>query len=170
MKTCNLCKVEKPATEFYKKATSKDGLFWWCRTCHKERMKAKYHVLAKDESYRIREKKRIDAYWTANPQIKKRCSTEYASKNKARLTAKVSQYRAAKNKRTPAWLTEDDFWMMEQAYELAAMRTKMFGFKWHVDHVLPLHGRLVSGLHVPHNLQVIPAIDNQSKSNRYKVA
>jgi hypothetical protein len=74
--------------------------------------------------------------------------------------------RAAKIHRTPAWLTDDDVWMMREAYLLAAMRTHMFGFAWHVDHVLPLQGREVSGLHVPCNLQVIPWIDNVRKANK----
>lgn len=75
-----------------------------------------------------------------------------------------------REKRTPRWLQEDDFWLMEQAYELARVRTQLFGFPWQVDHVLPLRGKLVSGLHVPHNLQVIPARDNRSKSNRFAVS
>jgi len=68
--------------------------------------------------------------------------------------------------RYPKWLTADDRWMIEQTYELAALRTKMFGFSWHVDHIVPLQGKTVSGLHVPTNLQVIPAIDNIQKGNR----
>ena len=72
--------------------------------------------------------------------------------------------------RTPAWLTVDDLWLIEQAYELAALRTKLFGFSWHVDHILPLQGKQVSGLHVPTNLQVIPWVDNVRKANRFEVA
>jgi hypothetical protein len=79
-----------------------------------------------------------------------------------RLTGKLQ--------RTPIWNTEEDMWMIEQAYELAALRTKMFGFVWHVDHIIPLQGKLVSGLHVPTNLQVVPALHNLAKGNRFAVA
>jgi len=55
--------------------------------------------------------------------------------------------------------------MIEQAYDLAQLRTKVFGFKWHVDHVIPLKGKNVCGLHTPYNLQVIPAKENLRKRN-----
>ena len=90
--------------------------------------------------------------------------------NPAQCAARSQKYATSKNNRTPTWLTAEDFWMMEQAYELAALRTKMFGFPWHVDHVVPLQGALVSGLHVPYNLQVIPGWANRSKSNRFPVS
>jgi hypothetical protein len=40
----------------------------------------------------------------------------------------------------------------------------MFGFEWHVDHVIPLQGKKVSGFHVPSNIQVIPASENVRKN------
>jgi hypothetical protein len=93
---------------------------------------------------------------------------DFRKKFPEKLNAKENKRKAAKLNRTPAWLTEDDHWMIEQAYELAALRTKIFGFKWHVDHIIPLQGKTVSGLHVPINLQVIPWKDNLLKSNSFK--
>ena len=83
-----------------------------------------------------------------------------------RMLANVRKRQAAQIQRTPKWLTKNDFWMMQEAYELADLRTKLFGFSWHVDHIIPLRGKLVSGLHVPQNLQVIPWLDNLKKHNR----
>lgn len=105
--------------------------------------------------------------WSANNLEKvKSYAKKTKANNKGRVNAHTVRRRLAKINRTPAWLTPDDHWIIEQAYELAAMRTKMFGFSWHVDHTLPLQGKTVSGLHVPTNLQVIPAVDNIRKGNR----
>ena len=52
-------------------------------------------------------------------------------------------------------------------FDLAVKRSIMTGIKWHVDHIIPLQGKLVSGLHTVENLQVIPAKINMRKGNRY---
>ena len=169
MKTCNHCFMVKPFSEFYKKNTAKDGFSWRCRFCHKEKMKAKYREMVNDQEYREKETRRVALFLKENPNIRKKYGQNYMAKHRAKLAAKTNLYRISKDCRTPMWLTQDDRWMIEQAYELAALRTKMFGFQWHVDHVVPLHGELVSGLHVPHNLRVIPAWDNRSKSNKFAI-
>lgn len=94
-------------------------------------------------------------------------SRNWFSKNKHMRSVYEAQYQNAKVKRTPKWLSEDDKWMIEEIYDLASIRTKMFGFLWHVDHVVPIRGKTVSGLHVPENLQVIPWIENVKKSNKF---
>jgi hypothetical protein len=108
--------------------------------------------------------------WSANNQEKvKLYAKRVRQNNKGTVNFHTAKRRYSKIQRTPAWLTEDDHWMIQEAYELAALRTKMFGFPWHVDHILPLQGKTVSGLHVPLNLQVIPGKDNVAKSNSYEV-
>ena len=124
----------------------------------------------RDAQYRKENKESCRATilaWSANNLEKvKSYAKKTKANNKGRVNAHTVRRRLAKINRTPAWLTPDDHWIIEQAYELAAMRTKMFGFSWHVDHTLPLQGKTVSGLHVPTNLQVIPAVENIRKGNR----
>lgn len=97
-------------------------------------------------------------------------SSLYAKQNRqtrpGEKNADTARRRASKISRTPTWLTIDDLWLIRQAYSLAKQRSKLFGFAWHVDHVVPLNGQNVSGLHVPWNLQVIPAAVNIAKSNK----
>ena len=170
MKICNKCLVCKPTTDFYKKSTSKDGLFWWCRECHKVYVKGKYAKAYANPEFQAHEQQRIKQFYAANAEKKKVSDKRYATNNAGKISAKVRKYKYTKICRTPNWLGADELWMMEQAYELAALRTKLFGFAWHVDHVIPLQGKLVSGLHTPYNLQVIPGRDNMSKSNRFTVS
>ena len=124
-------------------------------------------VAAWRENNKDRQRGNRRSAYAANAESAKEASRQYRLENPAKINAWSRKHQLAKIERTPSWLTGEDFWMLEQAYELAALRTKMFGFAWHVDHVLPLQGNLVSGLHVPHNIQVIPASDNQRKSNKY---
>jgi hypothetical protein len=143
-----------------------------CIECVKHR-RSKEDLRKYMTEYRKKEsnKKYQKEYQTAYMQTEKykKHKLEYVAKNQPLLTAKTRRYQTSKENRTPVWLTQDDHWMIEQAYELAAIRTKIFGFKWHVDHTIPLQGALVSGLHTPHNLQVIPAKENLRKSNKFVV-
>jgi hypothetical protein len=92
---------------------------------------------------------------------------EWAKNNKGKVLANVRKYELAKINRTPQWLDNDDVWIIQEIYDLAYKRYEMTGIKWHVDHIIPLQGKLVSGLHVPSNLQVIPAYTNISKGNKF---
>ena len=124
----------------------------------------------RDAAYRKANKEQIratKAAWNAR-HPEKIAMHKQTAKGKYRVQKNVDTAirRASLKQRTVSWLTEDDHWMIEQAYELAALRTKMFGFEWHVDHIIPLQGKTVSGLHVPWNLQVIPGVLNIKKGNR----
>lgn len=68
--------------------------------------------------------------------------------------------------RLPKWFGEFDKLVLSEAHLLARLRTKLFGMAWHVDHIVPLGGKLVSGLHCASNIAVIPAAVNFRKSNK----
>ena len=121
----------------------------------------------RDKNRELRNEKNKE-WRRANPDKQKEIARKTREKNLARVYAANNKRYAEKLQRMPKWLTKDDLWIIKEAYELAALRTKMFGFKWHVDHIIPLKGKLVSGLHVPTNLQVIEGKLNIMKNNKYE--
>jgi hypothetical protein len=72
--------------------------------------------------------------------------------------------------RTPMWLSPFDRLKIKCYYSVAAMLARNNGEPWHVDHIVPLQGKLVSGLHVPNNLQFLRGVDNIRKKNKFEVA
>jgi hypothetical protein len=86
------------------------------------------------------------------------------------IAAYEAARRALKLQRTPKWLTEVDKERIQNEYKLAALQTKITGKPWHVDHIIPLQGELVSGLHVPSNLMAMLGSDNISKHNNFEVS
>jgi len=129
-----------------------------CRKCCKTYMK-QYHSEHKAESIA-----------RSNAWIKK---TKYHrvlyKNNPEKFMASRRMRKLAKIHRTPKWLTKEHKKQMQTEYSLALWCSKVMGIKYHVDHIVPLQGKQVSGLHVPWNLQVIPAVDNLVKSNQFKV-
>lgn len=96
--------------------------------------------------------------------------TAYWEKNKEAHRGRVKKYSDSRIERTPSWVDASDKLHMKCYYQVAQMRTRETGEIWTVDHVVPLQGEGVSGLHVPWNLQVITKAQNVSKGNRLDVA
>lgn len=94
-------------------------------------------------------------------------SKKYRENHKGKVNALHRMHVADKLKRTPTWLSEEEKTRIKCYYQLAAMRSRESGEQWHVDHIVPLQGKTVSGLHVPWNLQVITAKENISKGNKF---
>lgn len=88
---------------------------------------------------------------------------------KATKIARTATRRAGKMLRTPVWLTAIDHERIQNEYKLASLLSKIDGVKWTVDHRIPLQGDLVSGLHVPSNLQVMRASENYAKRNKFEI-
>ena len=194
-KLCCKCRTLKDAEHFYANKRVKDGLNSFCIPCHKADNIARKKINRSDAAFKEVEAQKKKEYRTKNSDAHKAYMQfwhkkhtdqqtvyrakyrqmnpdyfpEYAKNNRAKLNAKTRLRQATLMERTPVWLDEDDFWLMQQAYELAVLRTKIFGFQWHVDHAIPLSGKRVSGLHVPNNLRVIPAKENLHKHNKFEV-
>lgn len=93
-------------------------------------------------------------------------SAMWAKKNPGKANALKAKRNAAKMQRTPAWLTEAHFKAIRDIYMQASQLSKTTGVLHHVDHIVPLQGKIVSGLHVPWNLRVVTATVNLTKNNK----
>lgn len=108
-------------------------------------------------------------YRAANRESRIEYLRDYYRRNYKRdlrkLYARVEKRRAAKIKRTPLWFGEFDRFVFEEAFDLAVFRLAATGVRHEVDHMLPLQGTKVSGLHVANNIQVVPVFVNRMKMN-----
>lgn len=84
-------------------------------------------------------------------------------------SAATRRRKLAKIERTPAWLTAEQRAEMTALYAEAIRLTRETGIVHEVDHIVPLQGETVCGLHVPWNLQILTASDNRAKGNKYAV-
>ena len=108
--------------------------------------------------------------WKAkDPEHAAKLSKAGRDRNKSRIVANKAKYRATKQNRTPIWVDAIYIERIKTQYKLAEILSKLTGIKYHVDHIIPLNGKKVSGLHVPSNLQVIPASVNHLKNNKFEV-
>ena len=80
--------------------------------------------------------------------------------------ARSSKRRAIERQRLATWANLE---AIKAIYRKAIDLTRSTGVAHHVDHIYPLAGKLVSGLHVENNLQVLTATENMSKHNTYEV-
>lgn len=161
MKTCNKCKTDKPLTEFRKHSSTKDKLTTYCKPCLQEQVKGwvqnnKEHLNVWNANYREKNKKQINAN-----------QKRWRENNKGKKNADTALRFAAKMQRTPKWLTKEQKQEIKQFYVMASELEKVFPWTQCVDHIVPLRGKDVCGLHVPWNLQILSAKDNMEKGNRY---
>lgn len=178
MKTCSKCKQEKAFEFFHKHRSSSDGYKNICKACRKGEHVDRY-VKNKEEHNKRAIKWRKD-----NPEKVKEIQKTFREKHKESRASYAKAWREAnrgsvnsynayrhscKKQRTPSWLSEFDLLKIQCLYQVASMRSKESGYKWHVDHIVPLQGENVCGLHVPWNLRVIPAEDNLRKYNKYEI-
>lgn len=131
------------------------------RARQNEKQKKRYR--ADPERFKTEAKRRHSVNRERARELAKRWKLANPEKTKALNLKWNVVHRMLRKKRVPSWLTEHDFAKMRELYTQA----KATGM--HVDHIIPLQGELVSGLHVPSNLQLLTPSENCAKRNRYEV-
>lgn len=164
MKICSGCKELKEPTEFNRCKSTKDGLQYSCKICvRKSALKfSKKWKLENLDKFKLSKKN----WQSNNPEKSARYNSKWKKENSGKWNAIAARYRAAKLNATPQWLTEDQFKEIEEFYIIAEELSWLSESPLEVDHIVPLQGKDLSGLHVPWNLQVIPKSQNCSKGNR----
>jgi hypothetical protein len=148
MKECKKCKIEQPLTEFKKDKGYTDGRRHQCNTC-------------RNVGERSRWANRSDA----SRKLHQDRSRKWRYENRGDAQAQCAKYNASKDKRTPAWADLD---AIRAIYKDCQAINRISLTRHEVDHIVPLRGEKVSGLHVAYNLQIIPAVENSSKGNTWQ--
>lgn len=112
---------------------------------------------------RIGANRRQKRYRDKNHQRTLEATAKWAKLNPHAGAAKNARYRAAILKQMPKWADAEEISGM---YWLCGV-FRSIGMDLHVDHIIPLRGRAVSGLHVAENLQLIHSSQNRAKSNSF---
>ena len=124
-----------------------------CMECERQRLRQEYSIPEERE----RRRSAYKAWSEKNRLYVQAYLAEWQVKNAGRVAAYSSKYRAKLLERIPGWA---DLEAIKEFYKNCPPG-------YHVDHVIPIQGRTVSGLHVLNNLQYLPAQENLSKGNRY---
>jgi hypothetical protein len=185
---CKKCLIEKPLSDFragrykckqcileerreryrldpeYRKrqlAHSKNGY-----AKHRDNRLAQKSEYGKRPEIADREKARRRKRYNEDQEYKKKTNARqrrYYKDNKSANAAKRAKRRALEHSACPEWADQQK---IAEMYKEARKLTRETGVVYSVDHIIPLKGKAVCGLHVETNLQVIPLSENIRKSNR----
>lgn len=190
MKTCTKCGERKALTDFHRDARRKDGYRSRCRVCY-----SRYYSAWREENLE-QEAAKKRRWYEENRERKAANDKRWNEENRDRKNAINARRRARKKEAELDWATEVQKEAVAAKYALREHYTSTTGIEHHVDHIWPLKGfptvfedfdekdidfdllpehililweGAFRGLHVADNLQVIPATDNLSKSNKRPV-
>jgi hypothetical protein len=146
---CRVCNLELPLSEFYLGSNKKP--MRRCKKCHL--------AYGAEWAAKNKEKRRASAArsYAKNPEKALAATRNWRKANLSYDAFRAKTYRETKAARVPSWA---DLEKIKDIY-----KTCPEGY--HVDHIIPLRGKLVSGLHVENNLQHLPAKENMKKRNFY---
>jgi len=156
-KLCRKCDTVKSLDGFHKCSRNKTGVQSKCKVCSSKIGRTRYaqnkdRVLLANRSWSNRNKEKHDLarrLWKSN--------------NRGLVNYHTAIRRARKKKATPAWANLS---RIKYIYDHCNWLNTTFNLNLHVDHIIPLAGANICGLHIHTNLQVIPAEVNLKKQNK----
>lgn len=151
MKTCLICQVAQPLSNFAPQPKGRGGLHPWCKPCLKQ-----YHASRYANGTPTKPPRKSAAFIAPyTPKLHGR--SKLAAEHPGFKTARQVWHKLHRRGRIPKWLELEDVLAF---YETA----NKFGMA--VDHIVPLNGKGVCGLHVPWNLQLLTKSANSPKGSR----
>lgn len=164
MPTCSWCNIEKSVEDFPKSRTCISGHRSYCKLCKSQQTSSYYH------KNKQRHRAISDAWANANPEKILDIKRRWKQNHPLQRAVDNAKRSAIKRSASVEWDKEFTEFVFGEAHHLRKLRDALFGFKWHVDHVIPLQGKQVCGLHVWNNFAVIPASVNMRKINKYAIS
>ena len=165
MKVCCKCKTKKELCDFNKNRTTSDGLTYECKQCisiskKKYYLKNKEKIKKNTKEYREQNKEicaeRVKRYAANNREVVNKANRRYARKNRDLFLHLKAKRRALRKNATL------------EGYDVEIKEIyKNCPEGYHVDHIHPLNNPDICGLHVPWNLQYLPAEQNVKKNNSF---
>lgn len=181
MKECKKCLILKEFVEYNKYSKSKDGYRYTCKCCENERKRIK-----NSQNIEVRTEWRRE-YYNRNKEKLAQYNNNYYHSNLEKVRKIARNYyhrnRSSKKEYTRKYLKNNPHINREMRarrraaemqaslnYDLYKKEIKLI-YKncpegYHVDHIIPLRGKNVCGLHVPWNLQYLKAEENFKKGNK----
>lgn len=136
----------------------------WKAIAKRTRNKNKAKIIARNKEYNKNNPDKKRAWIKKYNDTHKQERSAYGKRNRGKFNAYFAKHKMLRKKATPAWADMEE---IKRIYEMASFMTRHTGIPHQVDHIYPIKGKTVSGLHVETNLRVIPAKENRSKSNKY---
>lgn len=159
-RVCTTCGQSLPLDAFHRQSGNKIGRVSTCKPC--QALKAAAWYIKNKEAKAVK----AAAYYQANKAEAVLRSKRYRASRPGWWARVASRRRVVVQQATPRWLTKEQHNEIERKYAHAKECQMLTGDDYHVDHVVPLQGKNVCGLHVPWNLEVLPSDLNDSKGNK----